>query len=105
MVPKPKSEQLDAANPLNDAIPLKDGSIKEILYDGYFYDVTTFMRKHPGGSIIDYYTKPGEDATLAIQQFHQKSSAKVNMIMSALKKRPARDEECMLLHKCFNRIF
>ncbi len=46
-----------------------------------------------GGSIIEYYTKTGEDATHAIQQFHQRSTKRVNGIMSSLKKRPATDSE------------
>lgn len=65
----------------------------EILFDGYFYDVTDFMKKHPGGSIIEYYTKYGEDATHAIQQFHHRSTKRVTAIMSSLKKRPASDGE------------
>jgi len=36
---------------------------KEILYDGYFYDVTSFIDRHPGGYVIDYYTNSGEDGT------------------------------------------
>lgn len=66
---------------------------KEILCDGYFYDVTNFVKKHPGGSIIDYYTKSGEDATLAIQQFHQRSTKKIQIMMKSFKKRPAKDSE------------
>lgn len=66
---------------------------KEILCDGWYYDVTDFARRHPGGSIIDYYTKTGEDATLAIQQFHQRSQAKIKAILKSFKKRPAEDQE------------
>lgn len=66
---------------------------KEILCDGYFYDVTNFIDRHPGGSIIKYYTKSGEDATHAIQQFHQRSIKQVRMMMKAFKKRPASDKE------------
>lgn len=62
---------------------------KEVLYNGFFYDVTEWVRRHPGGKIIEFYTKSGEDATHAIQQFHQRSAKKVNVIMSSLKKRPA----------------
>ncbi|CAL8112227.1 unnamed protein product [Orchesella dallaii] len=62
----------------------------EILYDGYYYDVTDFVRRHPGGrEIIGYFTHPNEDATIAIQQFHARASDKVNGIMKALKRRPA----------------
>lgn len=70
---------------------------KEILCDGWYYDVTDFARRHPGGSIIEYYTKTGEDATLAIQQFHQRSPAKIKAILKSFKKRPADDKESMLV--------
>lgn len=66
---------------------------KEILCDGYFYDVTNFISRHPGGSIIKFYTESGEDATHAIQQFHQRSAGRVSSIMGALKKRPASNSE------------
>ncbi|KAG4079795.1 hypothetical protein HA402_014926 [Bradysia odoriphaga] len=66
---------------------------KEVLFDGYFYDVTDFVKRHPGGSIIEYYTKTGEDATHAIQQFHQRSTKRVKAIMSSLRRRPASDNE------------
>lgn len=69
---------------------------KEILFDGYFYDVTDFIRKHPGGRIIEFYTQTGEDGTHAIQQFHQRSIKRVKPIMSNLKKRPASDNESNL---------
>lgn len=66
---------------------------KEILFDGYFYDVTDFIMKHPGGTVINYYTEKGEDSTHAIQQFHARSIEKVKVMMGALKKRPASDSE------------
>ncbi|KAJ6635865.1 Acyl-lipid (8-3)-desaturase [Pseudolycoriella hygida] len=66
---------------------------KEILFDGYFYDVTDFIQKHPGGTVIEYYTEKGEDSTHAMQQFHKRSMEKVRVMMSALKKRPATDSE------------
>lgn len=66
---------------------------KEILCDGYFYDITDFINKHPGGRVIYYYTKTGEDATHAIQQFHQPSIKRVRAMMSSFKKRPASDNE------------
>ena len=96
MVPKPKHEKSEVG--LLETIPERVSEHspfkKEILYDGYYYDVTNFIKRHPGGTIIDYYTKPGEDATCAILQFHQRSPEKVKKIMSTLKSRPARDEEC-----------
>jgi len=66
-------------------------SVKEILCDGYYYDVSDFVARHPGGSIINYYTHLGEDATLAIQQFHYRSRDKVGKMMKAFKRRPATD--------------
>lgn len=71
---------------------------KEILFDGYFYDVTDFIQKHPGGTVIEYYTEKGEDSTHAIQQFHKRSAEKVRLMMSALKKRPASDSESNPMH-------
>lgn len=73
------------------------GERTEILFDGYFYDVTDFIQKHPGGTIIKYYTQTGEDATHAIQQFHHRSMKRVNGIMSTLKRRPASDTESNLI--------
>jgi cytochrome b involved in lipid metabolism len=66
---------------------------EEILVEGYFYDVTDWIRRHPGGRIIQFYTKKGEDATLAVQQFHQRSTKRVAAIMAGLKKRPASPQE------------
>ncbi|CAL8109765.1 unnamed protein product [Orchesella dallaii] len=66
---------------------------KEILSDGWYYDVTDFARRHPGGSIIEYYTKTGEDATLAIQQFHHRSQGRVKAILKSFKRRPAEDAD------------
>jgi len=66
---------------------------KEILYDGFFYDVTSFIDRHPGGQVIDYYTNNGEDATVPIMEFHNRSKARVNAIMKVLPKRPAQEHE------------
>ncbi|ODM91448.1 Fatty acid desaturase 2 [Orchesella cincta] len=67
---------------------------KEILYDGFYYDVTDFIQRHPGGNeIISYFTNPGEDATVAIQQFHARSIEKIHSIMKSFKRRPATETE------------
>lgn len=66
---------------------------KEILFDGHFYDVTEFAKIHPGGGVINYYTQRGEDSTIAIKQLHKRSMAKVRLLMSSLKKRPASESE------------
>lgn len=67
--------------------------LQEIFYNGYFYDVTDFISKHPGGSVIKFYTERGEDATQAIDQFHFRSKNRVNNFLKTLKKRPAEDHE------------
>lgn len=74
---------------------------KEILFDGFFYDVTDFISKHPGGPIIKYYTEKGEDSTQAIQQFHLRSIEKIRLMMGALKKRPASKSESNERFKVF----
>jgi hypothetical protein len=65
---------------------------KEILYEGYYYDVTDFIQRHPGGNVIKFYTEPGEDGALAIQQFHHRSIKQVLAMMKALPKRPVQDK-------------
>ncbi|CAL8085966.1 unnamed protein product [Orchesella dallaii] len=77
----------------NNNVEEKRGAKKlEILYDGYFYDVTKFIKQHPGGDIIELYEN-GDDATLAIQQFHYRSLKMVLAKMKGLPKRPATTEE------------
>ncbi|XP_035714578.1 acyl-lipid (8-3)-desaturase isoform X2 [Folsomia candida] len=65
----------------------------EILYEGHFYDVTNWIDRHPGGKIIQFYTAPGEDATLAVQQFHNRSLPKTLAIMRGLPRRKATPED------------
>ena len=71
---------------------------KEILCEGYYYDVTDWVERHPGGQIIEFYTESGEDATCAIQQFHNRSAGRVNAIMRSFKRRPAKDSESKWLN-------
>lgn len=47
------------ANPPQIQFPGGDSLVKEILYEGHYYDVTKFIKKHPGGSIIEYYVEHG----------------------------------------------
>jgi cytochrome b involved in lipid metabolism len=92
MAPNKTSEMVGPEEDFhNQGAEERSPNIKEILCDGYYYDVTNFVRKHPGGSIIDYYTQRGEDATHAIQQFHQRSSKKIDIMLKSFKKRPAND--------------
>jgi cytochrome b involved in lipid metabolism len=65
----------------------------EILYEGNFYDVSGWIGRHPGGNVINFYTDPREDATLAIRQFHHRSFRQVVGIMKSLKKRKAERDE------------
>ncbi len=78
-----------------DSSPPKDSGSKrlEVLCDGYYYDVTEFLAKHPGGDIMELYTDTREDATIAIQQFHYRSLKTVMARMKGLKRRVATEEE------------
>jgi cytochrome b involved in lipid metabolism len=90
MVPKPLKF---SGNLNNTSEPLLSEKVKaegkEILYEGFYYDVSSFIQRHPGGNVIKFYTEPGEDATMAIQQFHHRSMKQVLAIMKSLPKRPA----------------
>jgi cytochrome b involved in lipid metabolism len=89
MAPNVKDPPMTATNEET----VQGNNTKEVYYKGYFYDVTEWVRRHPGGKIIEFYTKKGEDATLPIQEFHNRSIKKVTAIMNSLKKRPATLEE------------
>jgi len=61
--------------------------------DGVEYDVTEFMRRHPGGSVIKYgLANSGADATALYNAFHQRSK-KADKILKTL---PKRTPECEL---------
>ena len=62
---------------------------QEIYYGGYYYDVTSFISRHPGGKVIEFYIDKSEDATIPIQQFHGGSIKKVIALMNTLHKRQA----------------
>jgi cytochrome b involved in lipid metabolism len=67
---------------------------KEILIDGRYYDVSLWVKAHPGGKVINYYTESGEDASIAFQQFHNRSIVKVEKIKESLTSRiPSSDSE------------
>ncbi|XP_021968628.2 acyl-lipid (8-3)-desaturase-like [Folsomia candida] len=65
----------------------------ELLSNGYYYDVTSFVERHPGGPIIQMYLNNCEDATQAIQQFHARSRKRVDAIMNSFPKRKATDAD------------
>jgi len=81
-----KEEMKDAAA---DAVDSNKTTRMEILYEGRYYDVTNFIRRHPGGNVIKLYTNEGEDATQAIQQFHNRSMNKIMLMLKSFPSRPA----------------
>lgn len=60
---------------------------KEVLIEGRFYDISNL--KHPGGSVINYYSNNEIDATQAFHNFHVRSK-KANKLMEHL---PSRDAD------------
>ena len=58
---------------------------KEMIINGRVYDVSTFMKRHPGGSIISYQL--GSDASDAYNNFHIRSR-KANKMLASLPSRP-----------------
>ncbi|OXA56485.1 Fatty acid desaturase 2 [Folsomia candida] len=95
MAPNTKSEVAGPGDGYDESSESRS-VVKEILYEGNYYDVTNFIKRHPGGSIIEYYVAHGEDATHAMQQFHQRSSKKIRLMLQSFKKRPATDRRMIL---------
>lgn len=58
----------------------------EVLIDGSYYDISSM--KHPGGSVIKFYSGNGIDATQAYNQFHIRSK-KADKYMKSLPSRVA----------------
>ena len=61
----------------------------EVLIDGRLFDVTNM--KHPGGSVIKFYSNNNIDATQAFDNFHLRSK-KARKYMESLPNRPATDK-------------
>merc|ERR1719440_1437400 len=59
---------------------------KEMIINGQVYDVSTFLKRHPGGSIIKFQL--GSDASDAYNNFHVRSP-KADKMLKALPHRPA----------------
>lgn len=74
-------------------ILLNMNGLEEILINGRFYDITDFT--HPGGSIINFFSNSGADASLSFNEFHHKSS-RAQLYLRSLKSRKASSDE--LLH-------
>jgi len=60
---------------------------KELVINDRAYDVTAFIKRHPGGKIIAYQV--GTDATDAYKQFHVRSK-KADKVLKSLPSRPLR---------------
>lgn len=73
---------------------------QEVLIDGRFYDVTDFIKRHPGGRVITYYK--GGDASQAFHEFHLRSERAYKML-KVLKSRPADEPKDALLED-FNKL-
>ena len=52
---------------------------KVFIYDQW-YDITDFVKKHPGGSVIEYYEN--QDATHVYQEMHYRSKIANNILKS-----------------------
>ena len=52
----------------------------KLFIDGTVYDVTDFIKKHPGGSVIKYYAN--SDATAAFNEFHYRSKSAKKILQS-----------------------
>ena len=59
---------------------------KEMIINGRVYDVSSFLKRHPGGSIIKFQL--GSDASDAYNNFHLRSP-KANKMLNSLPSRPA----------------
>ena len=80
--PNANSETVDNNKNAEDSEKLDK---REILIDGTVYDVTSYMRKHPGGSIIRFGVNT--DATDAFRSFHFRSG-RPHKILKLLPSRP-----------------
>lgn len=54
-----------------------------IQIDGIWYDITEFVKRHPGGSVIQSYN--GQDASLVYHEMHRRSK-KADLILKSLPK-------------------
>ncbi len=70
----------------------RESSNADLLIDGKIYDVTDFIDKHPGGSVIKFYAGKDIDASQAFNQFHCRSK-KANVTMKQYFKRDVTNKE------------
>jgi len=62
---------------------------KELIIHGRVYDVSSFIKRHPGGKVITFQL--GSDASDAYNNFHIRSR-KANKMLAALPSRPAQED-------------
>jgi len=62
---------------------------KTIIYKGRRYDITNWMPRHPGGSVIKRFV--GQDVTVPLHMFHDMRSRMMQRLLKALDAGPAED--------------
>jgi len=60
--------------------------VKEVFIDGRWYDITNFVKIHPGGSVIAYMM--GKDASEAFHAFHARSQKAPKWLQSLPSREP-----------------
>lgn len=65
-------------------MPTKGGEDAYMRIGDYEYEVGDFLKRHPGGTVIEYYV--GQDATDAFREFHS-NHPKAAAILRTLKRR------------------
>jgi len=68
----------------------KEPEMMHLLIDGYVYDITSFMKKHPGGSVIRYYKNM--DATDVFHAFHERSEKASKWLKTLPRKEASKSE-------------
>jgi len=61
---------------------------REVLIEGQYYDVSEFEKRHPGGTVLRFYTGNGIDATQAYNNFHIRSK-KARAVLATIPHRSA----------------
>mmetsp|Transcript_4546 Transcript_4546/g.11090 ORF Transcript_4546/g.11090 Transcript_4546/m.11090 type:complete len:2751 (-) Transcript_4546:1570-9822(-) len=78
-----------AATPVPAPTAASDTNKMEIMIDGKIVDVTNYVKKHPGGRILEFMKNT--DATDAFSQFHHRSE-RAKKVLRSLPKRDCVDE-------------
>jgi len=67
--------------PATAKTPIGQSGPATLFIHGEAYDVTDFIKRHPGGKVIEYYLK-GEDCTDCYDAFHYRSKRAAKMLKS-----------------------